>query len=653
MRWFADLSVASKIAIVPAVLCALLVVLGGVSSWSLRNIADRVEVVTQELGPSIERVAQVSDNMARLQLSVSQYARSGEAESEALFVELDGRLRTALQEAESRMQEAEQKRLLGAMQQLHGQYSGLFRERLVPLSQQRQALLAGELNEHGPAIEKVLSAVLSNAQQNFNLDAVFYASAAMRHLLLGSQYLYQFLQENQEAQVKAFTRELDNAQSMISVLRDRSSSERLTAQLSQALESLQQYKAAAAQVVELVNQRNVALQQMDRIDPQIADYAARLQQHLMSEMQEAAAAADSTVVQVNQLLWSLLLAALLFGALLAYGVGQALVRGIGQLNLALQDMAAGEGDLTKRLPIRGRDDLGQLASNFNTFVEKIRVTVAAVAQAARTLEHAGEGLQNATQRAHQDVEQQRDESTQIASAMIEMAASAQEMAHSAEHGQRLSHETRHAADEGLRCVESNRQVMYSLTDKVARLAEVIESLSSDSERIGSVLAVIRSIAEQTNLLALNAAIEAARAGDQGRGFAVVADEVRSLAQRTQASTSEIQEIIQALQGRSQSSITMMGESRQAVDLARDSAEQISSSLQHITGAVDAIDQNIQQMVAAAGEQAKVAEDVGAGVVRANSISEDTYATVEQTRAAAQSIAELERQLSRLIEQFQV
>jgi len=652
MGWFADLRIAYKIAIVPFVLCMLLLVLGGVSSLSLRNVADRVEVVTRDLGPSIDWVAQVSDNMARLQLSVSQYARTGDVAAETLFAELDGRLRGALQETAARLHEPEQQRLLEAMQQLHGQYSDLFRTQLVPLSRQRQALLGGELSEHGPAIEQVLSAVLTNAQQSFNLDAVFYASAAMRHLLLGSQYLYQFLQENQEAQVKAFSRELDNARSMVSVLRDRSSSERLTAQLTQALDSLERYKVAADQVVVLVNQRNAALQQMDRIDPQIADLARRLQQQLMAGMQEASQAADTTVLQVNQLLWSLLLAALLFGAVLAYGVGRALVQGLSQINLMLQDMAEGEGDLTRRLPVRGQDDLGQLAISFNTFVEKIRATVSEVALASHTLEKAGEDLQQSAQRAHHDVEQQRDESAQIASAMVQMAASAQEMAQSAEQGQLLSRETRAAADEGMRCVEGNRQAMQSLTDKVARLAEVIESLGSDSERIGSVLAVIGSIAEQTNLLALNAAIEAARAGDQGRGFAVVADEVRSLAQRTQSSTEEIQSIIQTLQRRSQSCIEMMGESRQAVALAHGSAEQTSQSLLRITQAVDAIDQSVQQLVAAAGEQAKVAEDVGAGVVRANTISEDTYTTVEQTRAAAQSIRELENQLSRLIEQFQ-
>ncbi|MEX6502694.1 methyl-accepting chemotaxis protein [Pseudomonas sp. 25A3E] len=652
MRWFADLRIAYKIAIVPAVLCTLLVVLGVVSSLSLRSMADRVEVVTRDLGPGMDQVAQVTDSMARLQLSVSQYARSGAADAEAQFGELERRLGQALELAAERLHDPEQGRLLEQLQVLREQYSRLFREQLVPLSQQRQALVTGELGQHGPDIEKVLSTVLSDAQMSFNLDAVFYASAGMRHLLLGSQYLYQFLQENQAEQAEAFSRELDNAQSMLGVLRDRSSSERLTGQLNQALASLALYKSAAAKVVDLVARRNETLSQMSRIDPQIASLASRLQQSLMASMQQAASAADATVLQVNRLLWGLVAAAVLFGGLVAYGVVAALLRSLRQINLMLQDMAEGEGDLTKRLPVHGRDDLGQLASNFNTFVEKIRATVAQVAQASQTLERAGEGLQASAQRAHQDVELQREESAQIASAMTQMAASAQEMARSAEQGRQLSVDTRQAAAQGLTRVQDNRQVMHSLTDKVERLAVVVEALSSDSERIGSVLAVIRSIAEQTNLLALNAAIEAARAGDQGRGFAVVADEVRSLAQRTQASTEEIQGIIGALQDRSQSSIAMMGESQQAVALASDSAEQTSASLQRITAAVDAIDQSIQQMATAAAEQAKVAEEVGVGVVRANDISEDTYATVERTRAAAQSIADLESQLSRLIDQFQ-
>ena len=652
MQWFADLRIAYKIAIVPLALGLLLVALGVVSTVSLRSIASRVEVVTQDLGPSMDQLTKVTDAMARLQLSVRQFARNGDSAAEQQFAALDQRMSAALDQADGRLQDAERQRLLGEIRRLHGDYRRLFREQLVPLSQQREQLMSAELNVHGPAVEKILTSVLENAQQDFNLDAVFYASAGMRHLLLGSQYLYQFLQENQPEQAQAFERELENAQSMMSVLRDRSSSDSTKSKLQAALASLDLYKIAAAKLVKLVTAHNQAVQAMDKIDPQIADLAQQLQSSIMTAMQDAAVAAEETVVEVNQLFWGVVLAAVLFGALLAYGIGAALVRSLHQINQMLQDMAAGEGDLTKRLPVHGRDDLGRLALSFNTFVEKIRGTVADVAQASHTLERAAVDLQDNAQTAGAGVARQRHENSQIAAAMTQVAASALQMASSAELAEQLSREAHQSADSGLTRVKSNREAMDSLTEKVDKLAQVIDSLRKDSGLIGSVLEVIRSIAEQTNLLALNAAIEAARAGDQGRGFAVVADEVRSLAQRTQQSTEEIQGIIQTLQQRTQSAIEMMTDSQSAVAHASESTLHTSQSLQEITSAVDAIDQNIQRVVMAAAEQARVAHVVEDGVARANGISEETFATVERTRLAAASILQLDGQLTRLIEQFQ-
>lgn len=652
MQWFADLRIAYKITIVPLALGLLLVALGLVSTVSLRSIASRVEVVTQDLGPSMDQLTKVTDAMARLQLSVRQFARNGDSAAEQQFAALDQRMSAALDQADGRLQDAERQRLLGEIRRLHGDYRRLFREQLVPLSQQREQLMSAELNVHGPAVEKILTSVLENAQQDFNLDAVFYASAGMRHLLLGSQYLYQFLQENQPEQAQAFQRELDNAQSMMSVLRDRSSSDSTKSKLQAALASLDLYKTAAEKLVKLVIAHNQAVQAMDKIDPQIADLAQQLQSSIMTAMQDAAVAAEETVVEVNQLFWGVVLAAVLFGALLAYGIGAALVRSLHQINHMLQDMAAGEGDLTKRLPVHGRDDLGRLALSFNTFVEKIRGTVADVAQASHTLERAAVDLQDNAQTAGAGVARQRHENSQIAAAMTQVAASALQMASSAELAEQLSREAHQSADSGLTRVKSNREAMDSLTEKVDKLAQVIDSLRKDSGLIGSVLEVIRSIAEQTNLLALNAAIEAARAGDQGRGFAVVADEVRSLAQRTQQSTEEIQGIIQTLQQRTQSAIEMMTDSQSAVAHASESTLHTSQSLQEITSAVDAIDQNIQRVVMAAAEQARVAHVVEDGVARANGISEETFATVERTRLAAASILQLDGQLTRLIEQFQ-
>lgn len=652
MQWFADLRIAYKIAIVPLALGLLLVMLGVVSTLSLRSIASRVDVVTQDLGPSMDQLTKVTDAMARLQLSVRHFARNGDSAAEQQFAALDQRMSTALEHADGRLRDPERQRMLGEIRRLHGDYRRLFREQLVPLSREREQLMSAGLNVHGPAVEKILTSVLENAQQDFNLDAVFYASAGMRHLLLGSQYLYQFLQENQPEQATAFQRELENAQSMMSVLRDRTSSDSTKTKLQAALAALELYKTAADKLVQLVAVYNQAVQSMDKIDPQIADLAQQLQGSIMTAMQDAAVAAEETVVEVNQLFWGVVLAGILFGALLAYGIGAALVRSLHQINQMLQDMAAGEGDLTKRLPVHGRDDLGRLALSFNTFVEKIRGTVADVALASHTLERAAVDLQDNAQSAGADVSRQRHENSQIAAAMTQVAASALQMASSAELAEQLSCDAHQSAASGLARVKSNRDAMDSLTEKVEKLAQVIDSLRKDSGLIDSVLAVIRSIAEQTNLLALNAAIEAARAGDEGRGFAVVADEVRSLAQRTQQSTEEIQGIIQTLQQRTQSAIAMMTDSQSAVAHASESTLHTSQTLQEITAAVDAIDQNIRRVVMAAAEQARVAHVVEEGVARANGISEDTFATVERTRTAAASILQLDGQLTRLIQQFQ-
>ncbi len=653
MRLFTDLGVAKKIAIAPVVLCVLLVGLGLFAVWSLAAVSERMQVVTQEQVPRLELVRQVTDGMEGLQQAVRRYVRSGSDSAlervNSQAQALDDLLNTAVKDAS----ESRQKKLLEQMLSLKMAYSQLFLQSLVPLGKEQNRLQKEGLEANGPAVEKQLSQVLENGQMDFNLDAVFYASAALRHLLLGSQGVYRYLQDPAPALADDFRRELENTRSTTTVLMERSSSKSTKSKLEKTLASLAAYRAAADQLVSTLEKRESVLREMDGIEPKIADLATRMQQDLQEGMQQAAQDAESQVTASRGVLWAVIALALLLGIAVAVVVSSFIVRGLNRINRRLADIAEGEGDLTKLLPVISQDDLGRLAQRFNTFVGKLHGTVAEVSTSTGELDQVSGQLNHTVTQVLYEVEQHKDESNQIASAMTQMAASAQEMANSAHQAADLSGEAHRSGEAGLKVVEGSRQAMSSLAAKVQEQAQVIDTLQQDSARIGSVLDVIRAIAEQTNLLALNAAIEAARAGEQGRGFAVVADEVRSLAQRTQNSTAEIQEIIQGLQQRSRTATEMMQASSEAVDKTLDSARQAGEALSQIAMTVRSIDQAVHQIATAANEQAKVAEEVSANVVRLSDSGERTFGAVEQARGTAEAMERLGQRLSRLVGQFRI
>jgi len=343
--------------------------------------------------------------------------------------------------------------------------------------------------------------------------------------------------------------------------------------------------------------------------------------------------------------------ALIIGILVSLLLSRSIRRPLRQAVEAMEDIAAGEGDLTRRLDTTGRDEIAQLATAFNGFVEKVQGAIARVAGATGQLASGAEELSSVTEHSRQSQERQRVQTEQAVTAINEMAATVQEVAQSTQRAAESAREADSEARKGNGVVSGAIDAIDQLAREVERGAEVIGRLEQHSGEVGRVLEVIGEIAEQTNLLALNAAIEAARAGAHGRGFAVVADEVRTLASRTQESTREIEGIIAKVQGGAREATEVMDGSRSR---ARDSVDQASSAgdaFNTITGTVGTIRDMNDQIASAAEEQSQVAEEINRNINTINDIAEENANSARESSKSAESLAALAGELQSLVGQF--
>ncbi|MBT1121566.1 methyl-accepting chemotaxis protein [Stutzerimonas nitrititolerans] len=343
--------------------------------------------------------------------------------------------------------------------------------------------------------------------------------------------------------------------------------------------------------------------------------------------------------------------AIALGLLVAALVARGIVRPIRVAVDAMRDIAAGEGDLTRRLEERGRNEVAELGQAFNQFAEKVRRLVSEVAGSTSQVAAAAEEMSAITDEFNRDVAQQRHEIEQVATAMNEMTATVQDVARNAAQAAASAQAADREAQQGQQVVHETVSSIESVSVEVEHTASAIQRLEADSQSISAVLEVIRGVAEQTNLLALNAAIEAARAGEQGRGFAVVADEVRTLASRTQQSTLEIQQVIEQLQSGARNAAEVMHRGRAQVDSSVLQAQQAGSSLTSITSAVASISDMNVQIASAAEQQSAVSDEISQNVVNINQVADRVTESASQTAQASSQLAHLAVGLQTLVGQF--
>ncbi|MBB4812361.1 MULTISPECIES: methyl-accepting chemotaxis protein [Pseudomonas] len=383
---------------------------------------------------------------------------------------------------------------------------------------------------------------------------------------------------------------------------------------------------------------------------------------LMMQLPLAAVMADSQKLQsdlqaqrktdtVGMAIAGLVVAGL--GLLVIWLVGHGIARPLKQMVAMLNDIAQGEGDLTRRLTSDRADELGAIASGFNTFLIKLQGMITQVVSSVQKVSDSSEHTADIAIRTNQGVHKQMVEIDQVATAVHEMTATAQDVARNATQAAQAASHADQAANQGMRIVRDTSASIGVLAEEIGKAVAVVQTLAKDSENINAILTAIRGIAEQTNLLALNAAIEAARAGEQGRGFAVVADEVRNLAQKTQQATEEIQAMIQQLQQGTRDVVRVMEDSQHRTDESVQHAAKAAEALQTITQAVSVINDMNTQIASAAEEQSAVAEDINRNVINIGQVANEVAGGADESSAASADLTKLAEQQRRLINQFKV
>ena len=351
----------------------------------------------------------------------------------------------------------------------------------------------------------------------------------------------------------------------------------------------------------------------------------------------------------QQLIGALIVLVLALATMLA--IARSITGPIRQMVSLVDDIADGEGDLTKRLNTRAQDELGALARGINRFIDKLQVLLGDVQKTASEVHrHAGDTDRIAGQ-TDTNLQHHQAEMEQMLTAVQEMSYVSQEVATHANNTADSAKQAQSAADEGKVRFQRVIHSMHKVAAEAGKGAEVVEGLAHDSEQITSILTVIQGIADQTNLLALNAAIEAARAGEQGRGFAVVADEVRHLAQRTAESTAEINQIIDTVQTGALNAVRAIesGQSRSEEGVTQ--VTEAGAMLQRITGAVEAIRDMNRQIATAAEEQTSVAEDISRNLTEITAIASANQENVERTQAASHALHDLSGELSEVTQRL--
>ncbi|WP_438942639.1 methyl-accepting chemotaxis protein [Pseudomonas amygdali] len=592
-------------------------------------------------GDRVTAIAQVNELTLQLRINRMSYEALYNAETAAQVRSTLDQLDAALQSARNLLRSPENLQLLDAQTQATRDYRQSF-EDMSKAIETREASRSQMGENANKAVDQAdrIEAELLKADNILAFNGIVGVSKLIQQARFQVRgYTYSGRPDFEKDANKA----IDDAVTGINTLAGDISSD-YSPMLQQAIAGLNGYRAAVGKYRDAQAASKAALEKMTTLGVSMLDTSNDLIIR-QNKSRDADSAKSVTMIAAATAL------ALVLSILAAWVITRQITTPLQETLEVVERVAS--GDLSRNLKVDRKDELGKLQATIQRMTVSLRELVGGIRDGVTQIASAAEELSAVTEQTSAGVNSQKVETDQVATAMHEMTATVQEVARNAEEASQAAVAADRQARDGERVVNEAIAQIERLASAVGNSSEAMGALKQESDKIGSVLDVIKSVAEQTNLLALNAAIEAARAGEAGRGFAVVADEVRSLAQRTQKSTEEIEALIAGLQSGTQQATTVMDSSRELSTSSVELTRRAGGSLESITKTVSAIQAMNQQIAAAAEEQSATAEEINRSIINVRDVSEQTSAASEETAASSVELARLGNHLQLLVSRFTV
>lgn len=637
--WFANISVTLKLAIGFGLVLAMTLVLALAGWTSLGSLIQRSDWMGD--------ISRLNDSLTNLRIVRLQYmlANGDEKIAENVQKTLEG-FSAQHQQVLSSFKSPENVRLLKQQEGEIKAYQvslNAMRAAYRAISDARQGMVRSG-SSAGQLIDEVIASIVALPADDEGRFAQFQAIARIKDDWQVVRYHVRgyIFNANAETERTAMT-QIDASLAALKQFRERFGGER-PERITRVEDALNDYRNAVLAF-------KAAIEGVARARTEMTEqgYEIVKASEALTEIQMTRRDSESAAARTLQLSATLL--ALVLGVLAAWIITRQITGPLKDTLAAVERIAS--GDLTKTLAVTRGDEIGVLQRGIQHMGGTLRDLIGGIRDGVAQITSAAEELSAVTEQTSAGVNSQKVETDQVATAMHEMSATVQEVARNAEDASRAASQADEEARQGDRVVGEVIQQIERLAAEVGRSTQAMSDLQKESQKIGSVMDVIKTVAEQTNLLALNAAIEAARAGEAGRGFAVVADEVRGLAQRTQKSTEEIEELVAGLQNGTQQVASIMQSSRELTDSSVALTRKAGGSLETITRTVSNIQSMNQQIAAAAEEQSAVAEEISRSILNVRDVSEQTAAASEETAASSVELARLGTQLQTMVSRFRV